>query len=346
MPWLPLGTPSEGAHLKSPQRDRACRLLPAFVISLLIAITSTSIAEAGTSTACSFDDASGIATVTVTHGVVATISRDGDAIAVDGFPCQTATVTNTDVIEVGLPPASQAETVVVDLSGGPLAPGVTDEGDGLSEIELHVDGVDDDSDTLRVVGSTGADEIAIHTASANLNANEQVADDDVTIDIPTSIQLLGGEGDDLLSLPDLSPGGSFELAELQGGPGEDRLIGGMGASNIDGGPGRDIVDYSWVPGSVTLIWETDDAFVLQRPRRGRLGERRGRDPHRRSRHGCLSRRRERRDEDGWGFRLGTSSSLIPGRVLPASGSCAQVPETSTRSSSIPMRISRSRWICR
>jgi Ca2+-binding RTX toxin-like protein len=243
-------------------RGRVRRFAAGLVVPILLTWTIPTVAWAAPASQCTFDGVTGVVTVTVGDGLLATISRSGVAVAVDGVPCQMASVATTDLIEVVLPPASQAETVVVDLSGGPLAPGVTDEDDGSSEIEVQIDGVDDDFDELRITGSAGADALAVHAASANLNANEQVADEDVTIDLPTSIQLLGGEGDDLLSLPDLSPGDSFALSELQGGPGEDRLIGGMGASDIDGGPGRDTVDYSWVPGSVNLIWETDGAFVF------------------------------------------------------------------------------------
>jgi len=240
------------------------RFAPGLVVSLLLALTLTPVARAAPASQCAFDELTGVVTVTVGDGLLATISQSGAAVALDGVPCQTATATNTDLIEVALPQVAQAETVEVDLSGGPLAPGFTDEIDGSSEIEIQIDGVDDDLDTLRIVGSDGADAISVHTASANLNAAELVADDDVTVDIPAAIELLGGEGDDFLSLPDdLSSGGSFDLSEVQGGSGEDRMIGGMGASDIDGGLGRDTVDYSWVPGGVNLIWETEGAFIFR-----------------------------------------------------------------------------------
>src|SRR5688500_9878368 len=67
-------------------------------------------------TACVFDDTTGTATVTAGDGLVATVSRDGDAIEVDGVPCDTATVTNTEALEVTTPAVS-VETVAIDLSG-------------------------------------------------------------------------------------------------------------------------------------------------------------------------------------------------------------------------------------
>ena len=49
-------------------------------------------AVAQAAASCSFDDQTGIATVTIAHGELATISRLGDAIAADGVACETATV--------------------------------------------------------------------------------------------------------------------------------------------------------------------------------------------------------------------------------------------------------------
>ena len=149
----------------------------ASIVSLLL--TLTPIARAAAPTMCTFDAGTATATVTVTHGVIATISRDGDAIAVDGFPCQTATVTNTDVIEVAVPDVPESDTVVVDLSGGPLAPGPTEEGDGSSG-RIPIDGLDG-FDTLRVTGSAGPDAVAAGFLSVNLNADEATFDEDVTL---------------------------------------------------------------------------------------------------------------------------------------------------------------------
>ncbi len=128
--------------MKTSRHRRLRRFARGLVVSFLLALTLSPIARAGGATTCAFDAPSATATVTVTQGVVATISRDGDAIAVNGVLCQTATVTNTDVIEVAVPDVPESDTVVVDLSGGPLAPGATDEGDGSSEIEIEISGTE------------------------------------------------------------------------------------------------------------------------------------------------------------------------------------------------------------
>lgn len=221
-------------------------------------------ARAATATVCSFDDTTGVVTVAVGEGVEATISRTGDAVAVDGIACETATVSTADLIQVVLPQVSQAETVVVDLAGGQLAPGATDEGDGSSEIELEIEGTDDDADTLRLVGSSGADAIVVQGLTLNLNADEEVDDDDVTVvTVGARFELLGGEGDDLLSFPNYGSEAYVEKI-LQGGPGDDRLSGDVSFVQIDGGPGRDVADYSWFAhglSGLTLGWLPDETFV-------------------------------------------------------------------------------------
>ena len=189
--------------MKTSRHRRLRRFAPGLVVSFLLALTLSPIARAGGATTCAFDAASATATVTVTQGVVATISRDGDAIAVNGVPCQTATVTNTDVIDVAVPDVPESDTVVVDLSGGPLAPGATDEGDGSSEIEIEISGIGGGFDTLRITGSAGPDALAAGFLSVSLNADEATFDEDVTLteqDSGVKLELLGGEGDDLLSL--------------------------------------------------------------------------------------------------------------------------------------------------
>lgn len=182
----------------------SARSRSASLLALSILIASMSSAAAATPTTCVFDDTTGTAVVAVTDGGVATIARSGEAVTVDGIACQTATVTNTDLIQIELPGISEAETVVVDLSAGPLAPGATDEGDGSSEIELEVelDGAPIGTfDMLQIVGSGGADTIDVQQDfSVNLNADEETYDDDVAILGDGELELLGGDGNDLLSL--------------------------------------------------------------------------------------------------------------------------------------------------
>jgi Ca2+-binding RTX toxin-like protein len=191
---------------------------------------------------CVFDAPTATVTIDVGNGETAAIARSGDAITLDGAPCDVATVTNTDAIVVngtGIP----AE-VVIDLSGGEFAPGLTPETDtGNSEIEFTIN-LPAGSPTVRIVGSAGSDNIVSGAAGLNLNAIEAVGDADVLIvGLPTVI--VGGEaGNDVLSVAGGSGTGAPSTASLDGGPDGDLLIGAAGGNSFTGGLGPDTIDYS------------------------------------------------------------------------------------------------------
>lgn len=219
------------------------------------------------STACVFDDPTGTATVTVGDGLVATVSRDGDAIEVDGLPCGTADVTNTDVLEVTTPDVS-VETVAVDLSGGTFAPGMTDEDDGSSEIEIEIQlagAAIGTHDEVHVIGTTGADIFTADGFAANLNAGEATPDNDLIVSGDGELELLGDEGDDEIVLAGYG-GASPEIAKIaRGGPGDDRLLGDLNSSLLDGGSGRDVADYSPADFRMTANWAVDNSWVFGAP---------------------------------------------------------------------------------
>jgi Ca2+-binding RTX toxin-like protein len=220
-------------------------------------------------TACVFDDTTDTATVTVGDGLVATVSRNGDAIEVDGVPCETATVNSTDVLEVATPAVS-VETVAIDLSGGAFVPGATDEGDGSSEIEIDIQlggAAIGTHDQVHIIGTAGADMFTADGFAANLNAGEATPDDDLSVSGDGELELLGDEGNDEIVLAgygDLGP----EIPKIaRGGPGDDRLFGDLNDSLLDGGSGRDVADYSPADFSLTVGWGFDagqqsDSFVF------------------------------------------------------------------------------------
>jgi Ca2+-binding RTX toxin-like protein len=209
-------------------------------------------AVARAAVSCSFDGGTGIVSVSFEHGDVPTISRLGNAIAVDGVACGTATVANTDSIDVAFADDPDSDLVVVDLSGGLLAPGATDEGDGSSEIEIQITGGDGSFDTLRIVGTSGPDAFATSFLAVNLNAGETIIDPDIAVNDTISLELIGGDGDDELSL---DPFDAFALATLLGEEGDDRLSGRLGGDDVlDAGPGRDVAEYPWAHG-LNLVWE-------------------------------------------------------------------------------------------
>jgi Ca2+-binding RTX toxin-like protein len=184
------------------------------VVPAVLAVVSVGLATpAAAVVGCTF--AAPVVTVTLDAGDTAMIARSGDAIAVNGSPCDTATVSNTDTVSVtanGVPGG-----IVIDLAGGPFEPGATVETDGgASEIEFAITMT---SGPLRVNGSTGDDHVLASAQGINLNAAEATADADVTITGSATLTLAGGSGDDVLG-------------------------GGTGGSMIDGGDGNDTADYT------------------------------------------------------------------------------------------------------
>src|SRR5688572_19608735 len=135
-------------------------------------------------------------TVDVGGGETATIGRTGDDITLDGAACGGATVANTDTIAItttGVPIEA-----VIDLTGGPLAPGLTPEADG-SEIEITIN-LPTGTPTLRILGSSGVDRIVAGASGINLNSDETTADADVTITGTPVVVIDGRDGDDVISL--------------------------------------------------------------------------------------------------------------------------------------------------
>lgn len=194
---------------------------------------------------CSFDLVTGTVEVTLVGSAAATISRQGDAIAVDGTPCGAATVANTDTVDVAGSGVGQEDDLTIDLSGGAFAPGKEgDEGDGGDpEIEFTIDlpggGV------VRVVGTAGADALTLGSAGANLNAGEPVGDADVTLSGPASWELRGAQGPDELRLSGgQGTGGPASGAAAFGGTGQDLLLAGAGGGTLDGGGGTDTASFA------------------------------------------------------------------------------------------------------
>lgn len=237
-----------------------------FVVCLVSLLVLGTVGVAWSATTCTFDTDS--ATVSVIGDAVGThtIDRAGDAIRLDGSPCEIATVATTDTIDVTLPEAS---TLVVDLAGGALAPGLTDEGDGGSEIEVYVtfdDGVPgftNGAGFVDIEGSAQADHVALGRAeifpmsfdSLDLNGTEPVPDPDVFVypsDGPTTteVELRGNDGADTITTYALKPNGDRTFSELvttiEGGDGADTIGWWAPDGSIDGGTGVDTLDQSIV----------------------------------------------------------------------------------------------------
>jgi Ca2+-binding RTX toxin-like protein len=183
---------------------------------------------------CGFS--AGTATVTMGANDTATLARGGAGqINVNGAPCGAATVLNTDTIVVH--GAGGAETLVVDLSGGPFEPGATAEGSGVSEIEFSGN-LAGGTDNFRITGSSGAENLNFGSFGLNLNGDDDV---DVTIAGAETFTVNAGDGDDVVSGAggDVT-GAAFPLSlTLNGEGGADTLTGGAAGDTITGGVGDD-----------------------------------------------------------------------------------------------------------
>jgi Ca2+-binding RTX toxin-like protein len=139
------------------------------------------------------------------------------------------TVRHTDLVQVSHTGRS-ADTL--DLSGGPLAPGFTDEATGIPEIELQYL----TPTFLDVRGSAAPDRLAFGAGGANLNGDD---DTDVTGQF-TVLLIEGRDGDDLIS-PQSDYTTAASRRVLLGEAGQDTLIATPDGSNVHGGNGRDML---------------------------------------------------------------------------------------------------------
>jgi Ca2+-binding RTX toxin-like protein len=215
--------------------------------------------SAAASTTCVFDAGTGTVTIDVGVSETATIVRSGDALDVNGVPCDTATVTNTGQVNIT---TYEGSGVVLDLGGGPFAPG-TSTTDDDPEIKFAVQQSTSPaaySFTMQILGSEGTDVLAVGNADytyelVNLDAGEATADADLTLpgfgylDIETrggndQVSLGGGPSVDATETVDPLGSGFAPLGfSLDTGPGDDKVgCGGANLSTLAGGDGVDTID--------------------------------------------------------------------------------------------------------
>jgi Ca2+-binding RTX toxin-like protein len=226
-------------HARSSRVARTLRI--AGIVGGLVLSALAVAVPASAAPTCTFDAMTATVTVEVGNGETGTIARSGDAITLDGNPCDVATVTNSDAIVVngtGIPAA-----IVIDLSGGPFAPGQSAEPDGTGEIEFTIN-LPAGSPSVVVLGSADSDALVVGAGGINLNAAESAGDADVLIIGLPAITLDGAAGADTLSVAGGSGTGAERAATLDGGAGEDELRGALGGSTFDGGDGVDTADYA------------------------------------------------------------------------------------------------------
>jgi Ca2+-binding RTX toxin-like protein len=184
---------------------------------------------------CSYSNADRLLTVTAADSF-ARIARFQEAIRIDdghspisclGGP---PTVFNTDRVQIS---HSGRRADIVDLTGGPFAPGAILEPEGTSEIEVEYV----EPTFVNIRGTGAADRLSLGPRSAvNLNG-----DDDGDVSGPfTTLLIEGRAGDDLVS-PQGDYSGTTALRVLLGGAGRDRVVAPPDGGILHGGNGRDLI---------------------------------------------------------------------------------------------------------
>jgi Ca2+-binding RTX toxin-like protein len=176
-------------------------------------------------------------------GSIAVLAPDREPVECSGGK---PTVTNIDGLRVV---SSSGDFVFIDLQGGALAPGATDEGNGSSEIEISFAA---SYGALFVRGGSERDHFAASRVNdegqlrVNLNpqAERREDDGDITVAAESVLALLGGAGADRMVAAPEGPDPEGETAYLYmlGGPGGDTLItGDFDDVTMLGGAGADVL---------------------------------------------------------------------------------------------------------
>jgi hypothetical protein len=185
--------------------------------------------------------------------------RFSDGLGSAGFSClipntpSTANVNNTERIAVfsdaADATAAPGDGFRIDQGNGVLGPGVTQETDANSEIEVQIDTLTARTANLDIVGTSGRDEVRVGArAAVNLGTPSSSGIDndvDVTMTTPPAFVNVFGRGDD-----DLLSGHGNEVTgnpapytgnlKLEGSEGNDFLVGGDSSFDwLEGGNGND-----------------------------------------------------------------------------------------------------------
>jgi Ca2+-binding RTX toxin-like protein len=228
---------------------------PVVVLSV-VAMLTPAVSASGATPLCAFDDGTGVVTIHLPVQAVdsapVVLGRAGDAIVVDGQPCEGATVTTTDSIVVdGEPqPEGVGHRFEIDLSGGSFAPGRADEGDGSSEIEMQVDSGPSAYDLVTIRGGDGPDTMLLDETSVNLDAAPDDAPDVLLLGLHDLVQTEDdlfsadhlsfrlGAGDDLARIGALRDAAAPAGIDVRAAEGDDHVTASHGAIRGEGGDDR------------------------------------------------------------------------------------------------------------
>jgi Ca2+-binding RTX toxin-like protein len=159
----------------------------------------------------------------------------GEEIRFSDDPCEGATVTNTDSINVTGIPGQEAFIIQ-----GEFTPGLSPEPEGQPEIEISVN-LGPGYNILALVGTDGDDQLTLGALGIAVNSD---GDLDIAVQPEVSSILIHSElGSDRVSARggNGSVGPSQARLELVTGEGRDRILDGLGHDVLVAGKGRDVV---------------------------------------------------------------------------------------------------------
>jgi Ca2+-binding RTX toxin-like protein len=170
-------------------------------------------------------------------GDTAALARSGDVIQLDGAACGAATVNNAGRVTVT--GSTGNEKFVLDLRGGPFAPGSGGEATGTPESEFSVN-LGTGTDRLAILGTTGDDAFSLGSLGINLNCDD---DADVTLVATERVAVTAFAGNDTVSgAGGAVTGTAFSLPlVVWGGAGNDTVVGGTANDFLQGQGGTDSV---------------------------------------------------------------------------------------------------------
>ncbi len=204
------------------------------IASLGLVVVTLMAHPVAAASSCTWDPGSATLSIVADGRTMDRLVVVGSDILFNGTSCDpSATTATVDVVAVSGIPVGE-RPFVIDLGGGPFAPGAEVEGMGASEIEVSVDGVFG----LVVAGAPDGDVISVGSGGVNLNA-----DDDADL-MMASVEFLSIEGrggnDTIMGAGDPAVGDPPPKGlHAVGGAGDDTLLGGREGDFLFGGPGRD-----------------------------------------------------------------------------------------------------------
>ena len=253
MPPPPIGRLTYSARVMWNPVMGSYRAISALAVTVVaVGTIATAAPPASAAPLCAADTFNHALTVTPQSTTGIGLRGDGTYLLVNGSACALLNDVNTVYVDMSPFPSAGLS---FDLSGGPLGPGYTNEGNGSSEIEFPVSGFGTGS-WLNVTGTTGNDGVkfgqyldrisGVLSGEVNLNALVDAGspDNDVSFTaFPDQAYASANSGDDVVSGAGTGTFGSAPFSRSLS------LSDGVGVDQVTGGSANDVITGTLVASS-------------------------------------------------------------------------------------------------